>query len=288
MTERLFKGERRQAARQGKQLCNFDLGGDSAPDPGPAAEASKYAAEKGFELGTAQINEARRQYDSNVTNLKPIVDTQLATMQQNAADAQEDRGYNLSTFRPLEQSLVRDAQRYDTEENRSRLAAQGQADVQTAKAQQEAQSGRAMARRGVNPGSARFAALEGENTLRFAGLSADAGNRARTQALQTGQAMKTNAVGLGRGLTGAAQGAYGLALQAGNSAGANTMAPGNAYMQGLASGSGTIMQGAGQQVQGLTGLYSAQANAEADKSGGMMGLMGAGLGAAAKVLPLFI
>jgi hypothetical protein len=277
MTQRLSKGERRQQARLGKQYCNFDLGSD-APDPGPAAAASEYAADKGFELGTAQQTEAKRQYDLNYAAFQPIIKNQTDIMNVNAANAAEDRQYSLSTYRPLEQKMVKDATDFNTDAERERLAGIAGADVNKAFSSAREQSTRANNRRGINP-------AVGGNDIQLqiaqAGGTAAAENNARTAARNEGVARMTNAVGLGKGLTGAAQGAYALSLQAGTGAGSSIMQPGAAYMNGLNQGAGTIMQGAGIQSQGLTSLYGAQASYEAQAGGSMAGLMGAGLGAAA-------
>jgi hypothetical protein len=281
MTERLSKGEHRQQARLGKQYCNFDFGGD-APDPGPAAAASKYAADKGYELGTAQQTESKRQYDLNYAAFQPILKSQTDIMDVNAANAAEDRAYNLSTYRPLEESMVKDAANFNTDAKREQLAGIAGADVSKAFANARGQSARANDRRGVNPAGG------GGNDIQLqiaqAGMTASAENSARTAARNEGVARMTNAVGLGKGLTGAAQGAYGLALQAGQGAGGSIMQPGGAYMNGLNQGASTIMQGAGIQSQGLTSLYGQQANAEAQSGGGMMGLLGAGIGAAGQIM----
>ncbi len=283
MTQRLSKGERRQRAKLGKQYCYFDLGGSSAPDPGPAAAASEYAADKSFELGTAQQAEARRQYDLNYAAFQPILNSQLNTMNTNAANAAEDRAYNLSTYRPLERSMVRDAENFNTEAERERLAGIAGADVAKSFGAARDQNSRALSRMGVNPSSGRALALGNQTAIAQAGAAAGAANSARTAARNEGVARMTNAVGLGKGLTGAAQGAYALSLQAGQGAGNSIMQPGAAYMNGLSQGAGTIMQGAGIQAQGLTSLYGTQSNYAANSGSDMMGLLGAGLGAAAKV-----
>lgn len=91
-------------------------------------------------------------------------------------------------------------------------------------------------------------------------------------------ARQLDAAGLVKGLPGASQGAYGLAINAGNAAGQNAMAPGNQYMAGMQAGSGTIMQGQGMKVQGLsnvlnaqTSVYNAQQQNQGLDVGGLLG-----------------
>jgi hypothetical protein len=280
MTERLSKGERRQQAKLGKQYCNFDLGSD-APDPGPAAAASEYAATKSFELGTAQQAEGKRQYDLNYAAFAPVLKSQTDIMNTNAANAVEDRAYNLGTYRPLEQQMVNDAATFNTEAERERMAGIAGADVSSAYANMRGQMKRQNP--GLNPASGKALALDSQMAISEASSRANSMNTTRTAARNEGVARMTNAVGLGKGLTGAAHGAYGLALQAGQGAGGSIMQPGNQYQAAMAQGSGTIMQGAGIQAQGLTSMYSTDAQLSAQSSGSMMGLVGAGIGAAATI-----
>lgn len=96
-----------------------------------------------------------------------------------------------------------------------------------------------------------------------------------------GWAKRMDAAGLGRGLAGASTGAYSSANAAGNSAAQNYMAPGNQYMSGMAAGSGTIMQGQGLQMQGLSGILNSQT--QMAMNGGVLGDIGALVGAGASI-----
>lgn len=71
-------------------------------------------------------------------------------------------------------------------------------------------------------------------------------------------AKKLDVAGLYRNLPGASQGAYGLAVGAGNSAVQNTMAPGTALMGGMGQGANTIGQGQALNIQGLGNILNAQ------------------------------
>lgn len=103
-------------------------------------------------------------------------------------------------------------------------------------------------------------------------------------------AKQMDVTGMARGMPGASAGAYSLANSAGNSAVQNQIAPGAAYMPAMASANGTIMQGQGMQIQGLgsalnsqTSIYDANLASAASNRSGTMGLLGAGLGAAATI-----
>lgn len=256
------------------------MGKSSAPDPGPAAAASAHAADLGFQLGTAQQAEAKRQYDQNYAALQPIVASQQRTMDDNARYAGEDRAYNLNTFRPLQTSMVNDANNFNTQANQDRLAGQAVSDVHQQAAVARGISQRAMSSMGVNPNSGRFAGMEAGNSLRETAMAAGGSTNARNQGFLTGQALKSNAVGLGQGLSGAGATFSGMSTNAGNAAAGNQMAPGGAYMTGLGQGAGTMMQGAGINAQGRTSMYNTQTSNQSDGGlGAIVGLAGT-LGAA--------
>lgn len=84
-------------------------------------------------------------------------------------------------------------------------------------------------------------------------------------------AKKLDAAGLVKGMAGASQGAYGLAISAGNAAGQNAMAPGNQYMAGMAQGANTIGQGQQMKINGLSNVLSAQTQMAASDDSGSTG-----------------
>lgn len=95
-------------------------------------------------------------------------------------------------------------------------------------------------------------------------------------------AKKLDAAGLVKGLPGASTGAYGLAVQAGNSAGQNQMAPGAAAQAGMAAGANTIGSGQQMRINGLSGIMNSQTSLyqpPADNTGAIVGGV-AGIGVA--------
>lgn len=103
-----------------------------------------------------------------------------------------------------------------------------------------------------------------------------------TQARAINWAKKLDATGLVRGVPGASQGAYGLAVGAGNSAMNNQQAPGNTFQAGLRSANDTRLSGARAQTAvrvGLTGQTDPMAQLGMAVGGKMMG---AGMGYYAK------
>ena len=240
------------------------MGGKSqpAPDYGPMQE-----------LGREQLAFAKQQYAEMKPLAQGIANQQIAAQQQQMQQAKEYYDYNVNTFRPLEQGLVRDAESFNTEAYRSQMAQRAAADVQQAFQGAQGQSNREMARRGINPNSGAAISNMNANALRLASASAGAQTNARSQAEQMGYARRLEVTGLGRNLAGAANAAYAGATGAGT-AGINTsMAPGGQYMQGMGQ--------AGQTYGGILSNQTSQFNTGLNAEGQVMGaLVGAGTTAA--------
>ena len=237
------------------------MGGKSqpAPDYGPMQQ-----------LGREQLDFAKMQYAEMKPLARGIANQQIAAQQQQMQQAKEYYDYNVNTFRPLEQGLVRDAESFNTEAYRSQMAQRAAADVQQAFQGAQGQSNREMARRGINPNSGAAISNMNANALRLASASAGAQTNARSQAEQMGYARRLEVTGLGRGLAGAANAAYGGATSAG-SAGLNTsMAPGSQAMTGMAQ--------AGQTYGGILSNQVSQFNAGQAAEAEVMGaIAGAGI-----------
>jgi hypothetical protein len=263
-------------------LVDAIFGGDDVqiPDTNPgmieSAEAARDVAKMQQETAKEYLDFSKQQY----ADLKPIAEkaytamTNLAEKQGAIADANEKRAseyadFERNTFRPLEQKLVDEANTYDTEAKREQLASRGMADVATAYQAQRQQALDTLARYGINPNSARFAAINATLSRAEAADSAGAANNARLQAEQLGYARKLDATSLGRGLASNATAAYGTAINANNASGAQTgaaqsaiAAPGAAM--GNAYGQTSNMYG------GATNSYSAAGNIYGNEFGTRM------------------
>jgi hypothetical protein len=251
------------------------------PDTKALADASTESARIMAAVSKDQLDFSKLQYEEAKPLFERIVNQQMQVGDETAAQAREDRQYNIDTYRPLEQKLVADAQNYNTEAERERMAGLASADAGRAFANTQGATNRGLASMGVNPNSGRFASTQNANALALAGQRAGAMNNTRTQAESIGYARKMDAAGLGRNLTGASQGAYTLALNAGNSAGNNQMAPGQQYSQGLAQGASTIASGRQMLQSGLGGVLNAQTSvygADASRSDPLASIVGMGLG----------
>lgn len=251
----------------------------AAPDYTPLANASNAANAKMTALGQDQLDFAKKQYETNNPLMQDIARKQGLAMDQQLAQGKDYYDYNKSTFRPLEQQMVADAQTFDTDAYRNQLATKAAADAGLAFGQQNQANERRMASMGVNPNSGRFQGMAQQSGLMQAGARAGAMTGARERAQQTGYARKLDAVGMGRGLSGASTAAYGSAMNAGNSAVGNYGQAGNQYMQGMAQGAGTIGSGYSMQLGGLGNVLNSQTQMAvnaADNSflGSVGGIMG--------------
>ena len=256
----------------------------AAPDYAPLAQASKEAAQIMAGLGREQLDFARTQYNDAMPLFRDIVAQQMRIGDETFKQGQEDRQYLIDTYRPLEQGLVRDAQRFDSKAYREQLASKAAADAGRAFSTTQQASERAMASMGVNPNSGRFAGMQNQNALGLAAMRAGAMTGTRQQAENMGYARKLDAAGLGRNLTGASQGAYGLALNAGNAAGANQLANGNSYLANARGAANTIGSGQQMQVQGLSSLLNTQASVYNNSQNQSSEMLGTGVGATATLL----
>ena len=236
----------------------------SPPDPNPgmieSAEAAKEIAEIQRQTAMDYLNFSKEQYAEIQPFIKEIAETQAQIMRDNKTRADEYAEYERNTFRPLERSLVDKANAFDTEAERERLASQGIADVRTAYEQQRQMALDTLSRYGINPSSARFAAINAQLSNAEAGASAGAANRSRWMADDKATALKYDAAALGRGLATNASTAYGVATNAGN-AGAGNASSGMGLM-GDAFGRASSILGGSSQALGTAGnIYGQEFNA---------------------------
>ena len=258
----------------------------SPPDYTPLAEASAEAARIQTGLGREQLAFAQQQYNRSAPILESIARQQMAAQNEQMAQARDYYNYQRDTYRPLERSIVQDAQRFNTEAYRNELASQAAADAGRAFGISQQQNQRAMAAMGANPASGRFAGMQNASGLQQAAARAATMTGTRTQAQQMGYARQLDAAGLGRGLAGASAAAYGGATGAGSAAGQSAQSAGQNYMGNMAIGAGTMAAGTGQQIQGLSNVLNNQTQTYINTSGSFLGDLG-GMGGAASLYTAF-
>ena len=258
-----------------------------APDYAPLAEASAEAARIQAGLGREQLAFARDQYERTAPILESIANQQMQAQAEQMQQARDYYDYQKDVFRPLERSIVQDAQDFNTEAYREQLASQAAADAGRAFGISQQQNQRAMAAMGINPNSGRFAGMQQAAGLQQAATRAAAMTGTRRQAEQMGYARQLDAAGLGRGLAGASLGAYGGATGAGSAAGQSAQSAGQNFMGNMALGANTIATGQKMNLSGLSNILNNQTKTYINTQGSLLGDIGGALGGAASAYTAF-
>jgi hypothetical protein len=226
-----------------------DLFGGSEPDysgMNRAAERSAALGDRSFDWFTKEYARTAPDRQKAQQEASAITQAQLATMEQQNALAKDYSDYNKSTFRPLEQRMVADAQAYDTPERRKAEADAAVADVNSQVAQQRQATQMDLARSGVSPESMKSQALMASGDINAARLAAGAASGARSKVEATGYARMADAASLGRGLPSA----QATAVQTGIQAGSAGLGASQAGLSAGMSGAGLMQTGFQQGLQG--------------------------------------
>ncbi len=249
---------------------------------GPDTSGMNQAALQQAQMSKEQLDFAKQIYadsapDRAATNQRAmeISAAQLDSMRNADANARDLQAYNKETFRPLEQGIVRDAQNFDTEAERERLAGLAKGEVSLAGASARDMGERALTRSGVNPNDGAYGAMESNANTQIALGQSAAANKARSDALTLGRAMKMDAASLGRNLPSQQATQAGLALNAGNSSAANAAVPGQVTAGGAAL-MNTGYAGAQAGLSNAANTYGniARINASAGDDSAMWGAAG--------------
>jgi hypothetical protein len=257
-----------------------------APDYTPLIDAGNRASDRMDTIGQGVIDFAQTEYDKNAPRLDEIGDAQKGLMTDQAAQGKDYFDYYKDTFRPLEQSIVSDAQNFDTDAYRNKLATQAAADSGLAFSRTTKANERAMAGMGVNPNSGRFQGLGSQSALMQSANRAGNMTRTRERAADAGFNRKVQAAGIGNYLSGASTAAYGNAVNAGSNAANTYQAAGNNYIQGANVGGSFVGQGLNMGINALSDVMNQKtkiAMQESENRGSLMGDIGGAFGAAAGV-----
>lgn len=257
-----------------------------APDYGPLAAASREAIAAQSKIAGDQLDFSKQQFGELKPFFESIANQQLAAQQQQMEQGADYFSFLKDTYRPLEEQIVSDAQRFSSDSYAQLMASDAAAASARAFGNVQGALTRSDAARGLNPNSPAARAARQQAMLGLSAQQAGAMTGARDRAKTQGQAYLASAAGLGRNLPGASTAAYQGATMAGSAAGASAMAPGNQYMQGLGMAGQTQLGGYQAGISGLGQVASLQTQAySADQAkqgaifGGLMGLGGAALGA---------
>lgn len=249
----------RSMERLGLVLCCSDA---------PNTDGLNMAAVRQAELAKEALTWFQNEYAATAPQRQQAADdasavakAQLESMQTQTALAKDYDTYNKTTFRPLEQRIVSEAQAYDTPARREAEAAKAVADVNMATAAQREAGRRELASFGVAPDSAKSMSLMSSGDINAARVAAGAAGAARDKVEATGWARMADAANLGRGLPSA----QATAMQTGTAAGNAAVGAGNAGLAASMSGAGLMQSGFGtaQQGYGSAGqLYGRAADIE--------------------------
>lgn len=257
-----------------------------APDFSELAGVGREAIGAQKEIATRQQDFMEQQYAELKPLFDSIVNQQLAAQQQQMEQGADYFSFLKDTYRPLEEQIAADAQRFSSDSYAQLMASDAAAASARAFGNVQGALARSDAARGLNPNSPAARAARQQAMLGLSAQQAGAMTGARDRAKTQGQAYLASAAGLGRNLPGASTAAYQGATMAGSAAGANAMAPGNQYMQGLSMAGQTQLGGyqAGIGALGQVGSLQSQVYGHDQARagaifGGLMGLGGAVAGA---------
>lgn len=266
--------------RAGIRLYPGGKGGSSAPPPDPALIAAQIRSMGIQDSAIAQMMQTS-------ADMAPLQKEQLKFGLDSARTAygqsQDDRAFMLNrrgALSGLQDTMVSDAAKFNTEDRANELAGQASADVNQGFSNAREQTGRAMARMGVNPSAGRAQAMGNQTAIAQAAALAGAATNARTGARLEGRALTDRASNALAGYP--AMGMQATGAGAGIGASGITMA--NTGLAGLNSGAMAAGGMAGQMGQNAASMYGAQGsyktgqdNAQGDGGAGLLvGLATAG------------
>lgn len=227
-------------------------GKGDAPDPDPligqAAKANAETAKEALawykDLYTNELLPMQKEQQALAKNL---VDRYLGSMEKQQQFADKQNAYYESTFKPVEQQMVRDAMNYDSAENISRRQGIAAANVQQQFSNAQQENARNLSRYGLNPNSGAFAATN-ERLMREAALQkAGASTGAAFDTMDRGIALRAGAANFGRNMPNTAATYYGNA----NNAGGMAMNTSTQQNQTAVNNAGVMGQGYNQFTQGM-------------------------------------
>lgn len=194
---------------------------------------------------------------------------------------------------PSREAIYKEAEDYNTAENKERIAAEAIGDTKQAFGIQADDQARKMQSYGINPTSGQFQGMTNANSIMQAATEGAAATRARNAAEQLGWAKKMDAIALSQGQFGNQATSTGLALNAGNQAlasGQVTMGNYGALGNSMAQSAGTANQGWNnvgqlgvQKYNADVNAYEARTKAASAESAGFGSMVGSLAGTAAKL-----
>jgi hypothetical protein len=255
-----------------------------APDTSGINAAAVDSAALGHEaldFYKGEVQRTQGQRDQAAQTAQEVSQAQLETMKTQNDLAKDYADYNKTTYRPLEQQIVKEAQAYDTPERQQAAADQATADVRAASNRATASTARTLARMGYDPTvDATQAAVDASRA------EAGAATGARRTVEATGRALRSDAANMGRGLASS----QATAIQTGTNAGTAAVGAAGSGVNINQSGAGLMQAGYSTALQGnqtAGSLYSQQANIQQQASGMDLGGLGSLAAGGAKLYSAF-
>lgn len=202
-----------------------------------------------------------------------VADAQVDAMNTATAQAKDLDAYNKTTFRPLEQKIVADAQAFDTPTRRMQAAAEAAADVDQSAAATRQANEMALARSGIAPGSARALQVAEDNAGATVKARAGAMTTAVRNVEQQGYARTMDAAALGKGIASN----QATQQQIATSAGTAGVQSGGAALAATQSGNATMQTGFNTALdasKAAGNLYGQVAQIQQSGNNATTGLMG--------------
>jgi len=259
-------------------------GGGSAPAPDPnigiaqnemAAISREYLDNWKTEVWPSMKEQAEKQEAR--ADEQFAIDKEIQTKQIEAADKTMAE-FNRNA--PSREAIYKEAEDYNTAENKERIAAEAIGDVKQGFGIQAQDMERKMQSYGINPTSGQFTGMKNANSVLQAATEASAATRARNAADQLGWAKKMDAIALSQGQFGNQATSTGLALTSGNQAlNSGQVAMGNYAQMGNSLSQSASTANQGWNSVGTLGIqkYNADVNAyEADQKASAAGSAGIG------------
>lgn len=181
-----------------------------APTPDPAfGAAQKAAARTGAEAEARAAKNDQFYQETLMPRYMAQMDQQIELGKSEAARQKELSDYAMARARKfdgLQDTYLDQVDKYDTEDNRERLAGMAIADVKRGLDDQRGQTARMMQSTGLNPNSGRYMSILANQSAGAALGQASAANMAREAARREGMAMRGAASGMGQSYLGQAGG----------------------------------------------------------------------------------
>jgi hypothetical protein len=249
-------------------------GGGGANNVSGTAAAQGSAATDAFGLAKEQWAWNKARADEIWPQTKALVQQQLDIGKASADRADQAWQTYQNLYLPQETKYVDTMANWDSPDRRTQRIQEATADVNRGYDAARGTMERGLERVGVRPGGAGFTQAMGDLTRAQAADTAGAQNKARRDVEQEGLSGLSNVVNIGRGYPASANSTNQLALQAGNSANANTNQNTVTTNAGLSSAQGWF----GNGVQALNSAGNMQNQAyqnDVNSSAGIGRLLGA-------------